>query len=216
MRADDEIRDDIIAELLWDPQIASTSIGVTVKEGAAVLMGVVGSYAEKLAAEQAAKRVRGVRAIAEEIEVKLPTDRTLRDEDIAERIARLLAWSSSVPDESLQAEVRDGFVTLTGEVDWRFQREAARDLVAGVEGVAAVSNQIKVREKLSPGDIEHEIMSALHRNADLEASRIKIDVDGGNVTLSGEVKAWYERKIIENAVWASPGVTGVTDNLRIA
>lgn len=216
MRSDEEIRDDIIAELEWDPKIDSTEIGVTVKEGAVTLMGSVESYAEKLAAEQAAKRVKGVRAIAEEIKVRLPSDESVTDEDIAERIAHVLEWNTGIPDSNIQAEVRNGFVTLSGEVEWNYQREAARDLIAGIKGVSAVSNMIKVKSRVSKTDIAKEITRALQRNADLEASRIKVDVDGGKVTLSGDVKAWYERKLIENAVWAAPGVTQVTDNLRIA
>lgn len=216
MRSDDEIRDDIIAELEWDPKIESTEIGVTVKDGAVTLMGGVESYAEKLAAEQAAKRVRGVRAIAEEIKVRLPSDRSVTDDDIAERIAHVLEWNTGIPDNNIQAEVRNGFVTLTGEVEWNYQREAAKDLIAGIKGVSAVSNMIKVSSRVAKTDITREIARALQRNADLEASRIKVDVDGGKVTLSGDVKAWYERKLVEDAVWAAPGVTQVTDNLRIA
>lgn len=216
MRNDDEIRDDIIAELEWDPKIESTEIGVTVKDGAVSLMGVVGSYAEKLAAEQAAKRVRGVRAIAEEIRVRLPSDRSVTDEDIAERIAHVLEWNTSIPDSNIQAEVRNGFVTLTGEVEWNYQRESAKDLIAGIKGVSAVSNMIKVRSRVVKTDITREIALALKRNADLEAARIKVDVDGSRVTLNGDVKAWYERKLVEDAVWAAPGVTQVTDNLRVS
>lgn len=216
MRNDEEIRDDIIAELEWDPKIESTEIGVTVKEGAVSLMGVVGSYAEKLAAEQAAKRVRGVRAIAEEIKVRLPSDRSVTDEDIAERIAHVLEWNTSVPESNIQAEVRNGFVTLTGDVEWNYQRESAKDLIAGIKGVSAVSNMIKVRSRIVTSDITREITRALQRNAELEATKIKVEVDGSRVTLNGDVKAWYERKLVEDAVWAAPGVTQVTDNLRVA
>lgn len=216
MRNDEEIRDDIIAELEWDPKIESTEIGVTVKDGAVALLGVVGSYAEKLAAEQAAKRVRGVRAIAEQIRVRLPSERSVTDDNIAERIAHVLEWNTGVPNNNIQAEVRNGFVTLTGEVEWNYQREAAKDLVAGIKGVSAVSNMIRVKSRIAKADITREISRALQRNADFEASRIKVDVDGGKVTLNGDVKAWYERKLVEDAVWAAPGVTQVTDNLRIA
>lgn len=216
MRTDSDIKNDILAELQWDPQIRSTEVGVTVKDGAVALHGTVFSYAEKIAAESAAKRVKGVRAIAEEMKVKLPSDRRVTDEDIAKRIANILQWSAAIPNETIKAEVRNGYVTLAGEVDWNFEREAARDQIAGIQGVTAVSNLIKVRTKAAKSDITKEITRALHRNADLEASHIKVDVVNGKVTLDGDVKAWYERKLVEDAVWSAPGVTAVVDNLRIA
>jgi osmotically-inducible protein OsmY len=215
MRRDEEIRDDILAEIDWDPKIESTDIGVTVKNGAVALMGTVSSYAEKLAAEEAAKRVKGVRAIAEEIKVKLPSEFRLDDEAIAKRIANLLQWNSSIADFKIQAEVRNGFVTLSGEVERNYQRDLANSLVAGVSGVAAVSNLIKVKSKVLPTNVQREITRALHRYADIESSRVRVDVDGGRVTLKGDVKAWYERKIIEDAAWAAPGVTDVVDEIRI-
>jgi osmotically-inducible protein OsmY len=216
MRSDEEIRDDVIAEIEWDPRIKSTEVGVTVKDGAVTLMGTVDTYAEKLAAEQAAKRVKGVRAIAENIEVVLAPSHKATDEEIAERIAHILQWNSSIPGDDIKAEVRKGFVTLTGEVDWNFQRETAKNLISSVRGVFAVSNMIKVKTRIQSRDVTREITRALHRNADVEASRIKVDVAGGRVTLKGDVKAWYERKLVEDAVWAAPGVTDVVDNLRVS
>ncbi|MFN0024493.1 MAG: BON domain-containing protein [Parvularculaceae bacterium] len=216
MRRDEEIRDDILAEIDWDPKIDSTDIGVTVKNGAVALMGTVSSYAEKLAAEEAAKRVKGVRAIAEEIKVRLPSDLRLDDEAIASRISNILQWHSSIANFTIQAEVRNGFVSLTGEVDRNYQRDLAKMLVSGVSGVTAVSNLIKVKSKVLPTNVQREITRALHRNADIEASHVKVDVDGGRVTLKGNVKAWYERKLIEDAAWAAPGVTDVVDVIRIA
>ncbi|MGE0410212.1 MAG: BON domain-containing protein [Amphiplicatus sp.] len=216
MRSDEEIRDDILAEIDWDPRIESTDVGVTVKDGAVSLMGTVNTYAEKIAAEEAAKRVKGVRAIAEEIKVKLPSSDKTTDEEIAKRIAHILQWNTSIPGDDIKAEVRSGFVTLTGDVDWNYQREYAKTLVSGVRGVSAVSNMIKVKTRVLAGDVTREITRALHRNADVEASKVKFDVAGGRVTLRGDVKAWYERKLVEDAVWAAPGVTDVVDNLRVA
>lgn len=216
MRTDEQIRDDIVAEIDWDPRIESTDVGVTVKNGAATLMGTVRTYAEKLAAEEAAKRVRGVRAIAEEIKVKLPSSDKATDEDIAQRIAHILQWNASIPGDAIKAEVRGGFVSLSGEVDWNYQREMARNLIAGVRGVSAVSNMIKVKTRVQSAEVTREITRALHRNADVESSKIKVDVVDGKVTLRGDVKAWYERKLVEDAVWAAPGVTDVVDNLRVA
>lgn len=216
MRTDEEIRDDVLAEIDWEPQIESTEVGVTVKNGAVTLTGTVSSYSEKLAAERAVKRVKGVYAIAEEMKVKYPSDKSVTDDEIAERIASIIEWNTSIPRETVKAEVRDGFVTLTGEVDWNYQREVARNQIANVRGVTAVSNLINVKPRVAESDVSKEINRALHRNADLEASHVQIDVKGGKVTLNGNVKAWYERKLVEDAVWAAPGVTQVVDNLRVA
>ncbi len=216
MRTDEDIRDDILAEIDWEPQIESTEVGVTVKNGAVTLAGTVGSFSEKLAAERAAKRVKGVYAIAEEMKVKYPSDRTVSDEEIAKRIANIIEWNTSIPRDTVKAEVRDGYVTLTGDVDWNYQREVARNQISSVLGVTAVSNLINVKPRVAKSDVSKEINRALHRNADLESSHVQVDVSGGKVTLSGNVKAWYERKLVEDAVWAAPGVTQVVDNLRVA
>lgn len=216
MRTDDEIRDDILAEIDWDPQIESNDIGVTVEDGAVTLYGTVQSYAARLAAERAAKRVKGVRAVAEEIKVKYPSDRSVSDQDIAEAISSILQWNATLRGYDIKAEVRSGYVTLTGKVDWHFQRETARQLIAEVRGVTGVSNQIALLQRTSAVDVKKKITQALHRNADFEASHITVNVDGSKVTLSGNVKAWYERKLVEDAVWAAPGVTSIQDNLHVA
>lgn len=216
MRTDEDIKNDVLEEIDWDPQIESTEVGVTVSDGAVSLLGTVSSYSEKLAAERAAKRVRGVHAIADEIEVKYPSHRALSDANIAERISNIIEWNTSIPKDAVQAKVRNGFVTLTGDVDWNYQREIARNQIANVRGVTAVSNLINVKPRVARDDVSKEINRALHRNADLEATHVKVDVAGGKVTLSGNVKAWYERKLVEDAVWAAPGVTQVVDNIRVA
>lgn len=216
MRTDEQIRDDVIDEIKWEPQIESTEIGVTVKDGAVSLLGTVTSYVEKLAAERAAGRVKGVLAIADEIEVKYPFDKSITDEDIAERIAHLLQWNVSLKNQGVQAKVRDGIVTLKGEVDWNYQRRNAERDVARISGVISVSNLIKLKTRVEKADVKKDILKALHRNADLEMSHIDVDVVGGRVTLKGEVHAWGERKLVEDAVWASPGVTEVIDKLRVA
>lgn len=215
MRTDDEIKDDILAEIDWDPQIESTEVGVTVENGAVSLYGSVNSYAERLAAERAAKRVEGVHAIAEEIKVNYPSSPKVSDEEIAKRAANLFDWHHVFRDSEVKVEVRKGFATLSGEVDWHYQRDMARTQIAGIEGVTGVSNQITLRPQASQSNVQRKIAAALQRNANLEAAKIKVDVDGGKVTLSGDVKAWYERKLVEDAVWAAPGVTNVVDNLRI-
>ena len=216
MRKDDDFKDDVLAEIDWDPQIESTQVGVTVKDGAVSLLGTVSSYTEKLAAERAAKRVKGVHAIAEEIDVKYPSDRSVDDENIAERISHIIEWNASIPKDTVQAKVQNGFVILSGDVDWNYQREMAGSQIAGVRGVTGVSNLIAVKPRVAREDVSREINRALHRSADLEASNVSVDVAGGQVTLSGNVKAWHERKLVEDAVWAAPGVTHVVDNIRVA
>ncbi len=216
MRKDEDIRDDILAEIDWDPMIESTEIGVTVKDGAVALHGVVESYAERLAAERAAKRVKGVRTIAEEVNVKYPSDRSISDEDISERIAKAFDWHYAFREYDLKAEVRNGVVTLTGQVEWNYQRDTAQNYITEIQGVTGVSNQIKLKQRASAANVKQSITKALHRNANLEASHIKVNVDGGKVTLSGDVRAWHERKLVEDAVWAAPGVTSVHDELRVS
>lgn len=220
MREDERIRNDIQEEIDCDPRVKSTDFGVTVKHGAVRLTGTVTSYAERYAAEAAAKRVRGVHAVAEDIEVALPNEDRVTDEIIAERISNLLEWNVIIPDPNIQAEVRNGYVTLTGEVDWNFERESIKNQIIHMCGVRGVSNQIAIRKKkpkaeASARDIKYQITRALHRNADLERSNIDIVVDGDTVTLTGEIKASYEKALIENAAWSVPGVKRVVDELRI-
>jgi osmotically-inducible protein OsmY len=218
MKTDQELRADILAELERDPRVRSTEIGVIVKNGAVTLTGVVGDFADKVAAERAVKRLKGVRAIAEDIEVRRSTEMRLTDDGIAERIAEILSWSSAFRDTDIQAEVRNGHVTLTGEVDRLYYKQAAAQRVGELEGVTGIFNQIRVRETLEgahPRDIEREIVSALQRHASLEASKVRVSVDDGKVTLDGTVDALHERELIEDAVRHTAGVTDVVDNLAV-
>ena len=218
MKTDQELRADVLAELERDPRVRSTEIGVIVKHGAVTLTGIVEDFAEKVAAERAVKRLKGVRAIAEDIQVKRPAELRLTDEGIAERIAEILSWSSAFRDASIQAEVRNGHVTLNGEVDGFYQKQAAARRVGELEGVTGIFNRIRVREAAAgkrAGDIEREIVSALHRHANIEASKVRVSVSGGNVTLEGTVDALHERDLIEDAVRHTVGVTDVIDNLAV-
>jgi osmotically-inducible protein OsmY len=218
MRTDQELRADILAELERDPRVRSTEIGVIVKHGAATLIGFVEDFADKVAAERAVKRLKGVRAIAEEIQVKRPAELRLTDEGIAERIAEILSWSSTFRDTDIQAEVRDGHVTLSGDVDALYQKQAAARRVGELEGVTSIFNRIRVRETAAgkrAHDIEREIVSALHRHASIEASKVRVSVSGSNVTLDGTVDALHERELIEDAVRHTAGVTDVIDNLAV-
>ncbi|HET8696387.1 MAG TPA: BON domain-containing protein [Gammaproteobacteria bacterium] len=219
MRTDTELRLDVIAELQWDSRINSNEIGVIVKDAAVTLTGMVETYAEKLAAERAAMRVRGVRAVADNIEVRLPSRMRATDEGLAEEIARILRWTATLRDTSVQAEVRGGRVTLSGEVESFHQRETAVAAVTPLEGVVSVVNCITVRPPAkapSARDIQREIMGALHRHASVEASNIRVSVDDGRVTLEGRIDAHCEREAVREAARATAGVKEVVDKLVVA
>ena len=218
MRTDRELQADVLAELAWDPQVHGNEIGVIAKDGAVTLTGVVQSYAEKAAAERAAKRVKGVRAIAQDIEVKLPDEMRESDEGIAEKFARLVAWTSTLRDTSVLAEVSNGYVTLTGEVDHPYQKQVAANRVGELDGVIAVTNDIKVRARPSDvqaSDILRQITRALHRHASIEASNIHVSVENGRVTLDGTIPTYAERELVEEAASATTGVRQIDNRLRV-
>lgn len=191
-------------------------IGVAVEKGVVTLSGHVGSYAEKLAAERVVQRVKGVRAIAQEIEVRLPSDKKTNDDEIAQRALSVIAWDTTIPDRKLRIKVQDGWITLSGEVEWYFQRQGAEAAVRKLSGVAGVINLIAVKPRIEAKDVKHRIENALLRNAELEAGQIHVEVSGGRVKLEGKVKAWHERDVAKRAAWAVPGVTAVEDHLAIS
>ncbi len=215
MRPDHDIKQDVVAELEWDPQVDEAHVGVTVADGAVTLTGAVRTYASRRAAERAALRVRGVKAVAEDLKVDLLPEHVEDDSDLAKRIAHLLEWDAGVPHDKIQAEVRNGHVTLGGEVVWRFQRDVVEEKVERLRGVRSVVNNIRIAQPASAPAVKKEIVRALHRAADVEANRIEVAVDGSKVTLNGSIKAWHERELAEKAAWSSPGVTAVVDNLRL-
>jgi osmotically-inducible protein OsmY len=214
MTTDTIIRDNVIAELEFDPSITQTAIGVAVSNGVVTLSGHVPSYAQKVAAEKAAQRVKGVRAVAQELEVRLPFEIKHDDEEIARRAANILAWSVNGADQ-IKAVVDNGWVTLSGQTNWRYQKQDAERAIRALQGVKGVNNAITVKPNVQPSDLKNRIAHALQRNAELEADAIKVDVSGSTVTLSGKVRAWYERRIAEDAAWAAPGVTEVRDNIGL-
>ncbi len=221
MNEDERIRDDIQDEIAWDPRVKTTDIGVTVKNGAVRLTGTVSSFAERYAAETAARRVKGVHAVAEDIDVRLADDDAESDATIAERISHLLDWNMIVPDPNILAEVRDGYVSLIGEVDWNFERETLKNQIVHMRGVKGVDSRITLRKRAARGevserDIKYKIASALHRSAQLEKANIDIEVDGDKVTISGDVKAPYEKALVANAAWSAPGVKHVIEKLRVS
>ncbi|MGC9269261.1 BON domain-containing protein [Acidiphilium sp.] len=210
-----DLRRDVEDELEFEPGLKAAGIGVAVSGGVVTLTGHVGSYAEKLAAERAAGRVKGVRAIAADIEVRPPAEPDLDDDDIARRAANILAWSVYLPADAVRITVEQGWLTLSGDVKSQHQRQAAVDAVHHLAGVVGVTNLITVHPPVTVADVHDRIMSAYRRNAELDSSGIKIAVEGGRVTLSGKVKAWTERRTAENAAWAIQGVTEVVDHLKV-
>jgi osmotically-inducible protein OsmY len=214
---DIQLRQNIIDELDFEPSVNAVHIGVAIDNGVVTLTGHVTSYAEKLAAEEAVRRVKGVRAIAQEIEVRYPGDKKTADDEIAARALNILRWSAVVPAEKVQVKVQNGWVTLTGEVDWQFQRNSAERELRKLSGVAAITNDITIKSRVQSQDIKRKIEDALKRSAEIEAQRIHVSVlDGGKVSLEGKIHNWQERYIVENAAWSAPGVTWVEDKLAIA
>lgn len=214
---DEEIQRRVLDELKWDPEVDPTDVGVEVDDGVVTLTGTVESYPMKFAAEKAAKRVLGVKAVANDIEVKLPGERVRTDTDIAQAAANALEWNTQVPHERIKVTVRDGWVTLEGDVDWPYQKEAARKAVEGLTGVKGVSNLIEVRApKVSPDEVKARIEEALERSAELDARRIRVEAQDGKVILSGTVRSWVEREEAESAAWATRGVTDVENRITIS
>jgi osmotically-inducible protein OsmY len=202
-------------ELDWEPSIDAEHIGVAVDDGIVTLSGHVKSYAEKFAVEKAVKRVKGVRGIAEEIEIRFPGDKQTADDQIVKRALDIIAWDSTIPKDRVQVKVQDGFVTLTGEVDWFYQRDDAEAAVRKLTGIKGLSNEIRVKPQLAAADVRQRIENALKRNAEVEADAIKVSVQNGRVTLDGKVKAFYERDLIERTAWSAPGVVSVEDRISI-
>lgn len=219
MSDDAALQSMVLAQLAWNPQVNAAHIGVSAHNGVVTLTGHVESYAVKAAVEAAARRVRGVRAIAEEIEVRLPADKKQADDQIAERAIRLLDWDIEVPHSRLDVKVEHGVVTLSGTVDYRFQRTAAEEAVQRLGGVRRVVNLIAVTPR--PADeadrtlILGRIADALRRNAEIDAGRVRVDVDGDHVVLRGSVRSWAERRAAEDAAWATPGVVSVENAIGI-
>lgn len=215
MRTDAEIQKDVMEELRWELVQHSNEIGVAVKNGVVTLSGVVDTYSRKLEAERAAKKVLGVKAVAQEIIVKLTEHGKKTDAEIASAVLNALKWHSSIPEDKVKVKVEKGWVTLDGEVDWDFQRVYSKSSVENLEGVVGISNNIKLAPKLKTADVKNKIFAAFHRSATLDSENIQISAEGTKVILSGKVRSFVEKKDAERAAYLAPGVTEVENKLMI-
>jgi osmotically-inducible protein OsmY len=216
VRSDAQIQADVLAELRWDPRIAPNEIGVTVKDGIVTLTGWVESYTKRWAAEEAAHRVRGVKAVANDIEVRLARDSERTDADIAAAVVRSLEWDALISVDDLDVTVSKGWVTLEGTVEWQYQKDDAERVVRRLAGVKGVTNLITVKERPTPTDLKKRIEEALVRTALVDASRITVEVDGTKVILKGTVRSWAEKEEAARQAWAAPGVTSVDNQIVIS
>lgn len=214
MLDDKHLKQAVLDELKWEPSVNAAQIGVTTKDGIVTLMGSVETYAEKQHAEKAALRVKDVKGVAEEIEVKLPVGVKHGDAEIAAAAVDRLAWNVSVPGDAVKVAVSHGWVTLTGAVHWHYQHDAAAEAVRTLWGVTGVSNQIAIKPKANAGNIKSDIMVALNRSW-FTPENIQVDTDDGKVTLTGTVEYWDERALAGTTAWAAPGVTSVTNDIRV-
>jgi osmotically-inducible protein OsmY len=213
--SDKQLQQDILDELDFAPSVNAANIGVAVEDGVVTLTGHVSNYAQKIAAEQAVRRVKGVRAIAQEMKVRFASDEKTGDDEIAKRALDILHWSL-LPSDVIKLTVDNGWITLGGEMEWQFHKEDAEDAVRKLSGVVGVINDIKIKPQVSVPDVKQKIENALKRSAEVEAKAIRVTVrDGGNILLEGSVHDWLERDSVKSAAWSAPGVTNVEDRLTI-
>ncbi len=215
MRSDYEIKEDVLAQLLWERNITETEIGVIVEDGIVTLSGVVDSYTKKLEAEKAAKKVEGVKAVAIDIEVKYGTDYRKTDKEIAKAVTNALAWDISVPKDKISVKVEDGWVYLSGDVDWFYQKYGAKKAVENLLGVKDVISTIQIKQANEPTKIKEKITKAFERSAEVNAKNITVLVEGNTVTLRGTVNSIAEKDEAQRAVYLAPGVYEVKNELKV-
>lgn len=215
-RTDEQIQREVLAELKWEPRVQPNEIGVAVKDGIVTLLGFVDSYTKRWAAEEAAHRVRGVKAVVNELEVRFAGVGERTDPEIAAAAVRALQWDAFLSPEKIEVTVSKGWVTLKGEVEWHYQRDDAERVVRRISGVKGVSNLLTVKPRIKPEDLKKKIEQALVRSAQTDASRITVEVDGSKVILKGTVRAFAEKQEAERAAWSAPGVTAVDNRIMIS
>lgn len=215
-KTNSDLHKDVLDELAFDPIIDERNIGIAVKDGAVTLTGTVPSYMQKLAAERAVKRVRGVHGIVEELKVDLPTLHRRGDADLVTTAMDALKWNLSIPKDTVIVKVEAGWMTLTGTVDWQYQREAARRAVGSLAGILGVSNEIVLRERATSADVKAQIRESFRRNADIDASHIAVESSGGTVTLRGPVHSWNEHDFAASAAYSIPGVIYVKNLVTVS
>ena len=213
---DQSLKQSVLDELNWEPSVKAAHIGVTARNGVVTLTGHVESYAEKWAAERSAERVTGVKAIAEKLDVRYPSTLDHGDELLARRALELLSWDVFVPKDKVKVKIEKGWVTLTGAVDYYFQKHNAESGIRKLHGVMGVSNEITIKPSVETSDVRGNIKSALSRYAQLEADRISVAADGGHVTLTGHVDSFHERNLAATTAWSAPGVTHVENLLTVS
>jgi osmotically-inducible protein OsmY len=214
--SDTKLQHDVLAELEWEPSIDASQIGVTAKDGVVTLTGSVSSYVHKMTAERVTKRIYGVSAVANDIEVKLLGSAQRSDTDIASAAVNALRWDACVPDDRIKVTVSHGWVTLEGEVDWQYQKEAAKRVAHNLIGVKGITDSIKLKARVQPGEVKDKIEAAFRRSAEIDARRISVEARDGRIILSGRVHSWTERDEAQQAAWAAPGVTAVENDITVA
>jgi len=216
MKTDMQLKNDVNEELSWEPSVHAAGIGIEVHDGVVTLAGHVGSYGEKLDAERAAQRVFGVKALTVEMDVTLPSSSKRNDTDIAHSVENVFDWMTVWPKGAIKVKVEDAYITLSGEVHWQYQREAAVVAVRYLTGVKGVIDLVEIKPKVSASVVKTDIEAALKRSAEIDAKNITVDVNGSDITLAGRVKSWSERDSARHSAWASPGVRTVVDNIVVA
>jgi osmotically-inducible protein OsmY len=216
MKSDSEIERDVKDELSWNPDLDATDIAVSVKKGVVMLTGFVKSYTDKFEAEAAAKRISGVVAVANDIEVRMPSVDERPDPEIARDAVAAIKSQLPISSEKIKVIVKNGWVTLEGQVEWQYQRSTAEHAVRRIKGLKGVSNMIQLKPHAQPSEIKRKIQEAFRRNAEVDSNRIVVEADGSVVTLKGTVRSWVEREEAERAAWAAPGVTSVVDQVVVS
>ena len=215
MKTDSQLQRDVMDELAWDPSIDQAQIGVATKDGVVTLSGFISNYAQKMSAERAAERVHGVKGIAEELKVRFLSDPKTSDDEIARRVLDLFSWDVTIPNDKVMVKVENGYVTLTGTLEWNYQKEAARRAAGRITGVIGVNNLIKISNEVPVSDVRDRIMAAFKRSATADANGLSVTANGSTVKLSGNVHGRHERQAAERTAWAAPGVCCVEDEIVV-